>query len=207
MTDFILEYIAFGSSVLSAWLYGNKGYKGPVAGLFTCFAFIIFGYTTEIYAAIISNIIFIAVHFRNFMKVWKMDSDRKKRKISEFFRGFQKDAHNASYESGWWHCPIEGDSYLENESKMLLAVPAKLMLMVSEISEAMEADRRDLMDDKLPHRNGLECELADAIIRIADLGEALKLDLGSAIAEKMQFNLIRPDHKIENRCKPGGKKY
>ena len=136
-----------------------------------------------------------------------MDANRKKKKIEQFFAEFQRDAHKASYDSGWWHCPIEGDSYLKNPAKLLLAIPTKLMLMVSEIAEGMEADRCDLMDDKLPHRKGIECEMADAIIRIVDIAGALDLDLGGAIAEKMQFNSIRPDQKIENRRKPGGKRY
>lgn len=205
--ELFLEYLAFGSSLLSAWLYGNKGYKGPIAGLFTCVAFMMFGYVTGIYAAVISNVVFMAVHSRNLRKVWLMDEDRKKKRMTEFFQQFQKDAHAASYDAGWWHCPIEGDSYLENKAKLLLAIPAKLMLMVSEVAEAMEADRKDMMDDKLPHRSGVECEMADAIIRIMDLGGALGLDVGGAIAEKMAFNAVRPDHKIENRRKPGGKKY
>ena len=86
-------------------------------------------------------------------------------------------------------------------------VPTKLMLTVSELTEAMEADRKDLMDDKLPHRLGIEVELADALIRIGDLGGALKLNLGAAAREKSAFNLVRPDHKAENRVKKGGKKY
>ena len=37
------------------------------------------------------------------------------------------------------------------------------MLIVSEIAEAMEGERKDLMDDKLPHRKMAEVELADAL--------------------------------------------
>jgi hypothetical protein len=63
------------------------------------------------------------------------------------------------------------------------------------------------MDDKLPHRLGLEVELADLLIRVGDLAGALDLNLGPAAREKSVFNLIRPDHKAENRVKKGGKKY
>ena len=87
------------------------------------------------------------------------------------------------------------------------AVPEKIALIHSEISEALEADRKDLMDDKLPNRKGLEVELADAIIRIADLAGKLKLDLGGAIIEKLEYNSTREDHKLENREKEHGKKY
>ena len=103
----------------------------------------------------------------------------------------------------WWIDPITGED-LRNKD---LIVPTKLMLTVSELCEALEADRNDLMDDKLPHRLGIEVELADALIRIGDLGGALKLNIGAAAREKSAFNLIRPDHKHENRAKKGGKKY
>jgi NTP pyrophosphatase (non-canonical NTP hydrolase) len=82
-----------------------------------------------------------------------------------------------------------------------------LMLIVSEIAEAMEGDRKSLMDDHLPHRSMLEVELADAVIRIMDLSGREGLDLGGAIVEKLQYNLTRSDHKLENREKENGKKY
>ena len=82
-----------------------------------------------------------------------------------------------------------------------------LCLIHSEISEAMEGHRKNLPDDKLPHRPMIEVELADAIIRILDTAKGLGLDIGGAVAEKMEFNMMRPDHKPENRRKAGGKAY
>lgn len=100
----------------------------------------------------------------------------------------------------WW---IDIDSGLPLKRN----VAEMLMLVVSEISEAMEGHRKSLKDDKLPWRSMFEVELADAIIRIFDIAAGLELDLGGAFVEKMAFNAQRPDHQIENRRAEGGKKY
>lgn len=122
--------------------------------------------------------------------------------ISSSINTFVDACHTASTKSGWWTDIKTG---LPLDAHKL--VPEKLMLTVSELAEAMEAHRKNLKDDKLPHRSGVEVELADAMIRIADLAGALGFDLGGAIAEKMAFNAVRPDHKIEHRQATGGKAY
>lgn len=45
-----------------------------------------------------------------------------------------------------------------------------LQLVSTEVAEATEGERKDLMDDHLPHRKMGEVELADALIRVLDLG-------------------------------------
>lgn len=110
--------------------------------------------------------------------------------------------HEAAYKAGWWK-DKQGNPVTDNP----YCFSNKLMLTVSELSEAMEGDRKNLMDDKLPHRPMREVELADALIRIFDLAGAYNMDLGGAVAEKLAYNAIRPDHKIENRLAEGGKQY
>ena len=101
-----------------------------------------------------------------------------------------------SAKAGWWDGGVTAETFA-----------VKLMLIVSEVAEAMEADRKDAMDDKLPHRKGTEVELADAVIRIFDLAGMFGLDLGGAMSEKLAYNKTRLDHKKEARAAPGGKKY
>ncbi len=100
----------------------------------------------------------------------------------------------------WWIDPTTGKNKDRNVGEMLC-------LVHSENSEALEGHRKNLMVDKLPHRKMLEVELADALIRIMDISAGLGLDIGGAFSEKMAYNAIREDHKLENRIKPGGKAY
>ena len=118
--------------------------------------------------------------------------------------------HTASRDVGWWHDKDGNDlrEEVRNRTRFGLALIAeKLCLSHSEISESMEGVRKNLQDDKLPHRKMVEVELADAVIRIFDLAGAMNLDIGSAIAEKMQYNATRPDHKPEHRNAEGGKAF
>lgn len=114
--------------------------------------------------------------------------------------------HNASARAGWWNDPDTGDD-LAATPQFPYVVGTKMMLVVSEVAEAVEGHRKGLKDDKLPHRSMVEVELADAVIRIADLAGKLGLDLGGAIAEKLAYNRVRPDHKPEHRAGEGGKRY
>lgn len=58
--------------------------------------------------------------------------------------------------AGWW---IDFDRPIKQ----------LLQLVSSEICEATEAFRKDLMDDKLPHHKGEYVELADTAIRLYDI--------------------------------------
>ncbi len=139
---------------------------------------------------------------RNLRRVIMLDPNEVDKKIKKGFGFIIKTCHADSVNAGWWK-DIETGEEVDKQA----LVPEKLCLIHSEISEAMEGHRKDLMDDKLPHRKMIEVELADAVIRIADLAGALGLDVGGAIAEKRAFNATRPDHKLENRKKANGKKF
>jgi len=100
----------------------------------------------------------------------------------------------------WWIDLQTGEPLKRNKGELLC-------LIHSEISEAMEAERKNLMDDKLPHRKGAEVELADAIIRILDYCAAFGFDIQGAFEEKMLFNSTRADHSHEARKQAGGKQF
>lgn len=100
----------------------------------------------------------------------------------------------------WWTSPITGEKIFRNKGELLC-------LIHSEISEAMEGERKNLPDDKLPHRRMAEVELVDALIRIFDYAGAFGYDLEGAYKEKRKFNKMREDHKHEARARENGKKW
>lgn len=106
--------------------------------------------------------------------------------------------HGNSKEAGWYTNLQTGEPLKINDGE-------RLMLIVSEISEAMEGLRKKLMDDKLSHRPMAEVELADACIRIFDYAGHKGYDLIGAIVEKIYYNIHRDDHKLESRKAEGGK--
>lgn len=115
-------------------------------------------------------------------------------------RAAQRLAHATATRAGWYTNPATGQPVRRNFGEVVA-------LMHSELSEALEADRKGLMDDKLPDRSGVEVEFADCIIRIFDTAAALGLDVAGAIIAKNRFNRRRKDHTLSSRKASGGKKY
>lgn len=117
-----------------------------------------------------------------------------------------KKAHTCAIEKGFYQKPVEFGT--------------ALMLITSELSEALEADRNDrrsnlkafevLLKDsdnldftkdelseylsnnfELMMKDTLEDELADAVIRICDLCGHLNIDLEKHIEHKLNYNKLR----------------
>lgn len=121
----------------------------------------------------------------------------------EAISDLQESVYQQNLAAGWW---TDLNTGKVKEKGDITEILAKLALVHSEVSEALEGARKGLMDDKLPNRPMIEVELADAIIRILDLCGHEGLDLAGAIQDKLLYNAHRSDHKMENRLKDGGKK-
>ena len=92
------------------------------------------------------------------------------------------ESHNTARLKGWWDEEVN--------------IGEKIALMHSELSEALEEYRSH--GEKKLYRGpdgkpeGFIFELADTIIRIADLCGKLDLNLEKALQIKMEFNQTRP---------------
>jgi len=94
-------------------------------------------------------------------------------------RQLQQDAHRIAVEHGWWDRPRSAGE--------------ALMLVVTELAEAMEALRAESpKSEKIPGFSKVEEELADAVIRILDLAGGHGLDIEGALEAKMHYNESRP---------------
>lgn len=111
--------------------------------------------------------------------------------------------HMIAANGGWWHDPETGEKIsLEAGTR-----ERKLLLIHSELSEAVEGLRKDLADDKLPQHSMYSVELIDTVIRLFDLLGAEDFDPAEIIRDKLAFNIQRADHKPEARKASNGKKW
>ena len=101
----------------------------------------------------------------------------------------QKEIFEVAKDHGWW----EGEQN----------IPEKLMLIVSELGEALEHYRErgvGFFRDETGKPDGFGIELADAVIRIRDLSEYLHLDLEQLISVKHEYNKTRPYRHGNKAC-------
>ena len=84
----------------------------------------------------------------------------------------------------------------------------KLALTTGEISEALEAVRKNVGADKhLPEFLAEETEIADVIIRLMNYATDRHLRLAEAIVAKNNYNRTRHDHSKEHRATEHGKRF
>ncbi len=114
-------------------------------------------------------------------------------RVRKTLKNLQKVCHKIACEKGFY-------DMLKYKIPEHLIISEKLMHTVDELSEAHEALRNgnrqvhynNKLRDKDWEKDTFEDELADAIIRIADLAEYMKVDLEWQIKNKMDYNKKRP---------------
>lgn len=94
-----------------------------------------------------------------------------------------EEVHKYAKEKGWW----------DNERP----IPELLCLIHSEISEALEAYRNNIPAGE---SGCLGEELADAVIRIWDMAEALEINIVEEVNKKHKYNMTRPYRHGNKKC-------
>lgn len=100
----------------------------------------------------------------------------------------------------WWKNPLTHEPLMRNRPEMM-------MLMVSEIAEAMEGLRKGMTDDHLPEFPMETVELADLFIRLMDYVGEYCPRFGEALVAKINYNKTRVDHTDAARLALNGKKF
>lgn len=110
--------------------------------------------------------------------------------------------HRQNVEVGWWN-----DINTREDLHGKRNIGELLMLVVSELSEALDGDRKNNQDKHLTNYPAFSVELSDAVIRIFDIAGSMNIPLGTIIFEKLAYNRTREDHKQGTRQLNTGKKY
>lgn len=105
-------------------------------------------------------------------------------------RELQNILHAMAISKGWWteHCDHVGNIQMNPHE-----LAAKLCLIHSEVSEALECVRRGELETFVSEGKpeGLPTEIADVVIRCLDLAGALGIDLADEIERKRAYNATR----------------
>lgn len=129
------------------------------------------------------------------------DAITKRIALSATIDALANEAHRISVSLGWWDernelSRIAGEAGMGDYARNMIESNL-LALTHSELSEGLEGIRKDMDDDHLPQFKMIECELADAMIRILDHAAAYGYRLGDALVAKMEYNKGR-GHKHSN---------
>lgn len=108
-------------------------------------------------------------------------------------RSMTATCHGRAVAAGWYVDPKTGEKLTRNVGELIA-------LLHSELSEMLEAVRKNLKSDHLPEFSGEAEEAADVLIRLLDYCGARGVDLGAAYAAKLAYNAQREDHKLESRA-------
>lgn len=108
---------------------------------------------------------------------------------------YSSECFGVAKSKGWWpqDTTLNGEVILSADE-----ILAKLMLVVSELSEAVEFVRlKDFDVKRFTNINGkpegFSIELIDALIRLLDLMGALGIDVENIYETKTRYNITRPD--------------
>lgn len=103
-----------------------------------------------------------------------------------------KQVHAANIK--WWQSIHTGKPIARDRDELK-------MLCVTELAESLEGARKDLMDDKLPHRRMAEVEMADTVIRLLDYAGGFGIQLEDDRAVTME---VLPDNTGASLLKIAG---
>lgn len=111
-----------------------------------------------------------------------------------------KEVHKAN--AKWWQDVDKGAPIKRNKGELIA-------LQHSELSECLEGERKNLMDDKLPQYPMAVVEQVDCLIRILDYLAGFHPDwnVQEVFEAKMEYNRYREDHTHEARRIAGGKQF
>lgn len=138
----------------------------------------------------------------------RLQAEMNKNSVSNSIQNLVYIVHEQNKEAGWWNDLDTGESLTNKRGFPFVRNVSELLILVhSEVSEALEGYRKDLRDTHLPQYDSLTVELADVVIRVFDIAGGLSLNLSEAVRDKLIYNKTRADHKKENRLKQNGKKF